>query len=82
MIVNIFYFQVTFLFASTLSLRVAFNGAAALRSWGVNCMQFGFLPAVKGYTKVWVITLPPNFAKPLVRRWHSFLPYVLLLRQT
>ena len=49
------------------------NVPAALRSWGGNRTQFGLSLTVIGHTNVRVITLPPNFAKPLVARWHLFI---------
>ena len=52
------------------SCRIAYNVPAALRSWGVNCTQFGLSLTVLVPAAVWVVTPPPNFVKPLVKRWH------------
>jgi len=55
------------------SARIADNVPAAWRSWGGNCTQFGLSPAVKGHNEIRIITSAPNFAKPLVVRWHLYL---------
>ena len=66
-----FIFNFIFIFWFTANLHCAVltladNVEAALRSWGCNRTPFGLQLTVKGRTKVWVITPPPNFAKPLV----------------
>ena len=38
------------------SCRIAYNETAALRSWGLNCTQFGLSPAVYVPAAVQVIT--------------------------
>ena len=47
-------------FAFFLRIRsLADNEAAAWRSWGGNCTQFGLTPTVKGLTEIRTVTSPP-----------------------
>ena len=50
-----------------------------LAKLGLDCTPFGLSLTVKGHSEVRIITLPPNFAKPLVMCWH-FLSVLFLCR--
>ena len=49
-----------------LHLANGFIECSALAKLGIDCTPFGLSLTVKGRTEVRAITLPPNFAKPLV----------------
>ena len=43
-----------------------------LAKLGIDCTPFGLSLPPKGRAEIRVITLHPNFAKPLVMCWHLF----------
>jgi len=57
---------------------VCIQHLSGLAKLGIDCTQFGLSLTVKGRAEVRVITLHPNFAKPLVRGRHSFICFTIL----
>ena len=65
---NLIFFKVTLLLGRP---RITYNVPAAWRSWGSTALHLGLSLTIQGRAEVRVVTLPPNFAKPLVICWQT-----------